>query len=127
MLPAEEKKLAHHACGLCRGIANLRQVCMKRIGFGRFLQRQGRIAGNYRKKVVEIMGHSPGQCADGLHFLGLKELGHESFLFLFKTPALGGVGKKIQRGGLAAPINPDSAYFHPFFAPADGHQPEFIS
>jgi hypothetical protein len=36
-------------------------------------------------EVVEIMGNVPGQRADGLHFLGLLELGLE-FLALFFCP-----------------------------------------
>jgi len=52
-----------------------------------------------RKHVVEVVGDATGQRSEGLHLLGLAELGLELLSLRLCLPALGDVGEDRTDGG----------------------------
>ena len=74
MLPAERQQLPGQRGSAPRGGKNLLKP---RLGatsrFDRIERKLGVVDDN-GKKVVEVVRHAAGQPADGIHFLGLKQL-----------------------------------------------------
>ena len=65
---------------------------------GQLLVQQFQVAHDHREQVVEIVGDTSGELADGLHFLRLPELG-------FGLLALGDVVRDDDGGGLGVELH----------------------
>ena len=73
------------------GLEDLLQDAVERVGRGHLGQRHLRIALDRLQHVVEIMGHSPGEPADGLHLVRLHQLRLQPLLLLLDPLAFGDV------------------------------------
>jgi len=68
------------------------------------LQGDFRVADDHGKHVVEVVGHAPGQAANGLHFPGLNQLVQQPLLFGFGPPAFGNINIHYNRAQYLAAV-----------------------
>ena len=84
-LPAEGQNLVDQFRCPLAGLADFRNPRVLAALRRGVLKQQIRIAQDRIEHVVKIMGHAAGQGADGLHLLGLEQLGSPFFDLLFKV------------------------------------------
>jgi hypothetical protein len=96
-LAAEGQDLFDQVLGPVAGLEDLIQIPGHHTSFGNTVPGHVRIADDRPEDVVEVMSDAAGQGADGLQFLGLKELGLEVFIFRFGLLTLSDVGVGCKR------------------------------
>lgn len=81
-LTTEGQNLGHHAFGAVAGLFDAGQFFMsRRVVFGNIDPGQLGVTQNRHQNIIEIMGDSARQHADGFHFLGLGQTGFQGLLF----------------------------------------------
>jgi hypothetical protein len=69
-LPAAEgQELVRHGRGPIRSLPDLEDVAAQGMIRLESVEQQSNVADDHRQHVVEVMGHTPGQVADGFHLL----------------------------------------------------------
>jgi len=90
VLPAESQDLFDQILCSFGTLQNILQILFL-VFFLIFIPGQFCIADNDRQDVVEVVSNASGQCANGLHFLRLEELGFHVLSFFLCLLAGGDV------------------------------------
>ncbi len=112
-LPAERQYLFDQVAAAPGGSMDLLDAFPYRLAWGEIVHHHLRQAGDGKQDVVQIVGDAAGQRSDGLHFLGLLELGFQSDPILFSLFALGNVRKERMRTGESTVGIDDGRCGHP--------------